>query len=90
MEDLIKLGEEENVKMQQVKGEKDDTSDVRVKDADGNDLTEMLSDKKFDEIGLSEDMIKLIYNHGWDKPSKIQMQSLPIILSHTNTNGIPP
>ncbi len=83
IDDLIKLGEEEGAKMQQVKVEKDDT-DVRVQDADGNDLTDMLSDKKFDEIGLSEDMIKLIYNHGWDNPSKIQMQSLPIILSHTN------
>ncbi len=82
MDDLIKLGEEEGVKMQQGKAEKDDI-DVRVKDADGNDLTEMLSDKKFDELGLSEDMIRLIYNHGWDVPSKIQMQSLPIILGHT-------
>ncbi len=82
MDDLIKLGEEEGVKMQQKKAEKDDT-DVRVKDADGNDLTEMLSDKKFDELGLSEDMIRLVFKHGWDVPSKIQMQSLPIILGHT-------
>ncbi len=82
IDDLIKLGEEEDVKIQQGKAEKDDT-DVRVKDADGNDLTEMLSEKKFDELGLSEDTIRLISNHGWDVPSKIQMQSLPIILGHT-------
>jgi hypothetical protein len=86
MDELIALGAEEVAKTEEDKRNKSakESEDIVVKDAFGNDLTSMLSDKKFSEVGLSEDMIKLVYDHGWSVPSKIQMQSLPIILSHQN------
>ena len=35
----------------------------------------------FDELDINENILRGIYSHGFEKPSQIQIQSIPIILS---------
>lgn len=59
----------------------DETSRIHVLQADPN--TPYFSANTFEELGLSEDLMKGIYHLKFSKPSKIQATSLPMILSST-------
>ncbi|TFK27787.1 ATP-dependent RNA helicase DBP5 [Coprinopsis marcescibilis] len=48
----------------------------------------LFSVKTFEELGLSEDLLKGIYDMGFSKPSKIQERALPLLLSNPATNMI--
>jgi ATP-dependent RNA helicase DDX19/DBP5 len=58
----------------------DDTGRVQVLQADPT--TPYHSAATFEEIGLSENLLKGVYDMKFNKPSKIQASSLPLILSH--------
>jgi hypothetical protein len=64
------------------------TDESVVEDAYANEDCRRKLSKNFDDIGLSEDVLYLVYRHGWEYASKIQMQSLQIILAHQS--GIVP
>lgn len=59
--------------------EDDHTSQVKVLQADPT--TPYHSAATFEEIGLSENLLKGVYHLKFNKPSKIQATSLPMILS---------
>jgi ATP-dependent RNA helicase DDX19/DBP5 len=57
----------------------DDTGRIQVLQADPT--TPYHSAATFEEIGLSEELLKGVYHMKFNKPSKIQASSLPLILS---------
>ena len=58
------------------------TDESVVEDAYANEDCRRTLSRNFDDIGLSEDVLYLVYRYGWEYASKIQMQSLQIILAH--------
>jgi hypothetical protein len=64
------------------------TDESVVKDAYANEDCRRTLSRHFDDIGLNEDVLCLVYRHGWEYATKIQMQSLQIILAYQS--GIVP
>ncbi|PRP87906.1 putative ATP-dependent RNA helicase DBP5 [Planoprotostelium fungivorum] len=62
------------------------TAQVVVQYADPN--SPLHSAKSFEELGLSKELLRGIYEMNFEKPSKIQESALPIILSDPPTNLI--
>ncbi|MCJ1385450.1 RNA helicase required for poly(A+) mRNA export [Xylographa soralifera] len=60
--------------------------DVEVKLIDQN--SPLYSIKSFEELGLSEEIIKGIYTMRFQRPSKIQEKALPLLLSNPSQNMI--
>ncbi|MEO0236625.1 MAG: helicase-related protein [candidate division WOR-3 bacterium] len=40
--------------------------------------------KSFDQFNLKDDLLRGIYSYGWERPSLIQQQGIPLILNNTN------
>ena len=74
--------EEEKTKIEQLKL-KNKTKDTRVKTEDVT-KTKGLS---FEDFGLSSDLQLAIYEMGYEKPSPVQEESIPIILQGKNVIG---
>ncbi|EGV60036.1 RNA helicase required for poly(A+) mRNA export [Yamadazyma tenuis] len=66
------------------------TYEVQVKLADlqADPNSPLYSVKSFDELGLSENLLKGLYAMKFTKPSKIQEKALPLLLSEPPTNMI--
>eukprot|EP00741_Cyanophora_paradoxa_P017745 tig00000203_g17139.t1 len=64
----------------------DETAELRVQQNDPN--SPLYSVKKFEELGLKQELLDGIYGMGFSKPSKIQEASLPIILAEPPRNLI--
>ncbi|KAF8467335.1 P-loop containing nucleoside triphosphate hydrolase protein [Kalaharituber pfeilii] len=66
------------------------TYDVAVKLADlqGDPNNPLYSVKRFEELGLSEELLKGIYLMNFKKPSKIQEKALPLLLENPPRNMI--
>ncbi|RPB24289.1 DEAD-domain-containing protein [Terfezia boudieri ATCC MYA-4762] len=68
----------------------DNTYDVSVKLADmqGDPNSPLYSVKRFEDLGLSDDLLKGIYLMNFKKPSKIQERALPLLLHDPPQNMI--
>lgn len=66
------------------------TYEVQVKLADlqADPNSPLFSVKKFEELGLSEELLKGLYAMKFNKPSKIQEKALPLLLKNPPTNMI--
>ncbi|KAF8429221.1 P-loop containing nucleoside triphosphate hydrolase protein [Tirmania nivea] len=66
------------------------TYDVSVKLADmqGDPNSPLYSVKRFEDLGLSDDLLKGIYLMNFKKPSKIQERALPLLLNDPPQNMI--
>lgn len=66
------------------------TYEVKVKLADlqADPNSPLYSVKSFEELGLSENLLKGLYAMKFNKPSKIQEKALPLLLSNPATNMI--
>merc|ERR1719147_391748 len=56
-------------------------------DEDGENPPEQ-SKKTFEELGLSEELVKACDKVGWKKPSKIQAEAIPVALSGKDVIGL--
>ncbi|KAF5342125.1 hypothetical protein D9611_001438 [Ephemerocybe angulata] len=61
---------------------------VTLADQQADPNSPLFSAKTFEELGISEDLLKGIYDMGFSKPSKIQERALPLLLSNPPTNMI--
>jgi ATP-dependent RNA helicase DDX19/DBP5 len=61
---------------------------VTLADQQADPNSPLFSVKTFEELGLSEELLKGIYDMGFSKPSKIQERALPLLLSNPPTNMI--
>ncbi|KAF8150863.1 P-loop containing nucleoside triphosphate hydrolase protein [Crassisporium funariophilum] len=61
---------------------------VTLADQQVNPNSPLYSAKTFEELGLSKDLLKGLFDMGFDKPSKIQEKALPLLLSDPPTNMI--
>jgi ATP-dependent RNA helicase DDX19/DBP5 len=59
--------------------ELDPNQDITVKQADPN--SPLYSIKSFEELGLSEELLKGVYAMGFSHPSRIQEIALPMIIA---------
>lgn len=66
------------------------TYEVQVKLADlqADPNSPLYSVKSFDELGLSEELLKGLYSMKFTKPSKIQEKALPLLIKDPATNMI--
>lgn len=66
------------------------TYEVKVKLADlqADPNSPLYSVKKFEDLGLSEELLKGLYAMKFNKPSKIQEKALPLLLQDPPTNMI--
>ncbi|KAL8942868.1 MAG: hypothetical protein Q9216_001411 [Gyalolechia sp. 2 TL-2023] len=61
---------------------------VKLSDVQADPNNPLFSIKNFDELGLSENIIKGIYEMRFVKPSKIQEKALPLLLANPPVNMI--
>jgi len=61
---------------------------VTLADQQADPNSPLYSAKTFEELGLSEELLKGIYQMGFTKPSKIQERALPLLLANPPTNMI--
>ena len=61
---------------------------VKLSDLQANPNDPLYSIKSFEELGLSENILKGIYQMRFTKPSKIQERALPLLLANPPTNMI--
>ncbi|KAL2913312.1 RNA helicase required for poly(A+) mRNA export [Polyrhizophydium stewartii] len=62
--------------------------EVEVTLADGNSQALYQSVATFEDLGLSEELLKGIYGMGFQRPSKIQATALPLLLANPPRNMI--
>ncbi|PFH52947.1 hypothetical protein AMATHDRAFT_1680 [Amanita thiersii Skay4041] len=61
---------------------------VTLADQQQDPNSPLYSVKSFEELGLSPDLLKGVYDMGFSKPSKIQERALPLLLSNPPTNMV--
>ncbi|KAH6913190.1 ATP-dependent RNA helicase DBP5 [Coprinopsis sp. MPI-PUGE-AT-0042] len=61
---------------------------VTLADQQADPNSPLFSAKTFEELGLSPDLLKGIFDMGFSKPSKIQERALPLLLANPPTNMI--
>ncbi len=61
---------------------------VKLSDLQANPNDPLYSIKSFEDLGLSENILKGIYQMRFTKPSKIQERALPLLLANPPTNMI--
>ena len=61
---------------------------VKLSDLQANPNDPLYSIKSFEDLGLSESILKGIYHMRFTKPSKIQERALPLLLANPPTNMI--
>lgn len=61
---------------------------VKLSDMQANPNDPLYSIKSFEDLGLSENILKGIYQMRFTKPSKIQERALPLLLANPPTNMI--
>lgn len=57
------------------------STDILVKDAENENITEIISYDSFDKMKLKENLLRGIYTYGFESPSRIQQCTIPIISS---------
>ncbi|RPB00102.1 P-loop containing nucleoside triphosphate hydrolase protein [Choiromyces venosus 120613-1] len=61
---------------------------VKLADLQGDPNSPLYSVKKFEDLGLSKELLEGVYFMNFKKPSKIQERALPLLLSDPPTNMI--
>ena len=61
---------------------------VKLADQQANKDSPLFSVSSFEELGLSEDLLKGIYSMKFVKPSKVQEKALPLLLKNPPQNMI--
>ncbi|KAI5779097.1 P-loop containing nucleoside triphosphate hydrolase protein [Geopyxis carbonaria] len=61
---------------------------VKLADMQGDPNSPLYSVKRFEDLGLSPELLEGIYSMDFKKPSKIQERALPLLLSNPPTNMI--
>ncbi|RXW25556.1 hypothetical protein EST38_g375 [Candolleomyces aberdarensis] len=61
---------------------------VTLADQQADPNSPLYSAKTFEELGISDDLLKGIYDMGFSKPSKIQERALPLLLANPPMNMI--
>ncbi|KAI5820493.1 P-loop containing nucleoside triphosphate hydrolase protein [Pyronema omphalodes] len=61
---------------------------VKLADQQGDPNSPLYSVKRFEDLGLSQELLNGIYYMNFKKPSKIQERALPLLLSDPPTNMI--
>lgn len=61
---------------------------VKLKDLQADPNSPLYSAKSFEDLGLSEELLKGLYAMKYSKPSKIQEKALPLLLSNPPQNMI--
>ncbi|KAG0138270.1 P-loop containing nucleoside triphosphate hydrolase protein [Tuber indicum] len=61
---------------------------VKLADLQGDPHSPLYSVKRFEDLGLSQELLEGIYFMNFKKPSKIQERALPLLLSNPSTNMI--
>ncbi|KAG0138274.1 P-loop containing nucleoside triphosphate hydrolase protein, partial [Tuber indicum] len=61
---------------------------VKLADLQGDPNSPLYSVKRFEDLGLSQELLEGIYFMNFKKPSKIQERALPLLLSNPSTNMI--
>ncbi|KAI8905875.1 P-loop containing nucleoside triphosphate hydrolase protein [Gorgonomyces haynaldii] len=77
----------ETISLKDLKGGLDEgEKEVVVQLAEGTTLYESL--EKFEDLGLSPELLKGVYGMGFQRPSKIQAKALPLLLANPPKNMI--
>ncbi|KFY74363.1 hypothetical protein V499_05625 [Pseudogymnoascus sp. VKM F-103] len=62
--------------------------EVKLSDIQGDTSSPLYSINSFEELGISEQILKGIYSMNFKKPSKIQEKALPLLLANPPSNMI--
>lgn len=84
----IETPEEEPAPMRAFSGLRPDDKDAQVDVQGVKDISIYRAAESFEQLGLSEPLLKGVYDMKFAYPSKIQAQSLPIVLSKERPNLI--